>query len=833
MANNSKENGRFGLATLANDNPTIPGGSGDSALEPHQWSFADIEGTRWNQSYPFQLVLMKKTDGKWLHDKETMPSFTLPIPPESLAISTPFAITAQATLGGIVEEHNGIVFKNITLRGSTGILPLKSAASPTSLNINQQSIGGIFAGSIQAINNTTQSVLKSQDYPNVIKSAAFNDAEFAKGTGYYQFMLLQRWLEGYSRLKLKEGGQQYALGLAIHKENATYISTPLSFDLTRSAQSPLEYMYSLNLRSWRRVQNSETTNDKFDHQPPAYSPSVLATILNKISSARGILEGAKDVLTAFRGDVQRTVFEPVRESILFLKSGVEVGESLADLPVNVLNDMREPLLEANSLKNIAQDTGFKFDQISVRIKKSLDSLAIEAGKLEVNAGRNPDSGTGSNQQNLGSDPTKGAHPANKPGALEHFNFLDSIKPASLQMRASVRANIKKEKDRVAKKKREDFEVDRDSIQTFLDNFQASLGLLPATISTTYGTPPQAKLRNPTDQDYEIIYALSGIVQQFDRLVVSSTINRNVTSTMDYFAGLANRSGIAFTVPTSKVLVPFPYDSTLEQLSEQYFGTPGRWHEIAALNGLQSPYVDEVGFTLPLLTNGQGNTVAVSDASNLYVNQAVWLSSTVTDRVKRHITHIEKLTTGQYLIRLDGATNLGIFTTSAGAFLQAFLPNTINSQQSLYIPSDEPTNESDFRQKAIPGIDQFDPLVRIGGIDLLLNSKNDLIFTPDGDCRLSVGLTNIIQKIRILVGTPRGALMDHPEYGFPIQPGQSQADLSADEILNICKQLFKDDPTFSGVESVNVVKDGPVAIVSLYIALRGVGKSIPVTINIVR
>ena len=52
------------------------------------------------------------------------------------------------------------------------------------------------------------------------------------------------------------------------------------------------------------------------------------------------------------------------------------------------------------------------------------------------------------------------------------------------------------------------------------------------------------------------------------------------------AGLARASGIAFTVPTSKFAVPFPYGMTLEMLAAQYLGSRDRWMEIAALNGLR-------------------------------------------------------------------------------------------------------------------------------------------------------------------------------------------------------------------------------------------------------
>lgn len=826
---------QHGLITKAvTDNKVILPKKEDG-LEPRQWKFAELQGFTWNRLFPYQFLIVERVESGWVQAdikdsrvRELGP-YTLPISPEQLQISTPFAISTTATLNGIVEEHNGIVFRNISIRGSTGILPLKSSATPTNLISGQNALGGIFAGTINAINNTA-SLFKGVEYPNVIPQAQFEtDDHLIRGTGYFQWKLLERWFEAYSELKRKKNAARFAMALAVHKESAIYICTPVSFDLQRSAQSPLEYMYSVNLRCWGRITSSATSKDAYSaHNPGAQTPGLLSKVLNKVAVARQVLEGAKNTLTAFRGDVQQAVLDPMKEVALFCKDGLGVAESASDLPVNIINDLREPLLEFGSLKNAAEEAGVKFDTFAVRVQKAFDSLSLQSGKVERDSSR-----AGSSKDALGSDPLNSPHPANNNELQESHTLLDAIKPGNLPLKSPIRRKITEEKNRVRNLRREDFEVRRDKIQNFLDNFQASLGLLPSNVSEIYGIPPQSKVREPTDSDYEIIYALSATVQQLDQIVATSAINRDTVDTMDYFAGLANRSGIAFSVPQSKILVPLPYGVTLEKLSETYFGTPERWHEIAALNGLQSPYIDEIGFKQALLTNGLLNTVTVSDATRLYVNQPVWISSAITARTKRRITKISKLTEGQYILTLTGDSDLGQYTTAAGAYLQGFLPNTINSQQSLYIPSSEPTSDIDFRQKSIPGIDQFDPLVRIGGIDLLLDSKNDLIFTPDGDCRLAVGLVNIIQKIRILVGTPLGTLMDHPEYGFPVQPGQSQADLSAQEILRICKDLFKDDPSFAGVESANVVKDGPTVSVSLFIALQGVSQSIPVTINIVR
>jgi len=134
---------------------------------------------------------------------------------------------------------------------------------------------------------------------------------------------------------------------------------------------------------------------------------------------------------------------------------------------------------------------------------------------------------------------------------------------------------------------------------------------------------------------------------------------------------------------------------------------------------------------------------------------------------------------------------------------------------------------------VPGVDHFDPLLRIGGIDLLLTQSGDIVITPDGDTRLAVGLTNIVQKVRLVIDTTQGSLLHHPEYGFPSILGESTADVTASDLLKICKDLFRDDPTFTGVESAAILKDGPVCKITLSVGIAGTQQVIPITVEIPR
>jgi hypothetical protein len=305
------------------------------------------------------------------------------------------------------------------------------------------------------------------------------------------------------------------------------------------------------------------------------------------------------------------------------------------------------------------------------------------------------------------------------------------------------------------------------------------------------------------------------------------------TTVDAVAGMASSAGIAFTVPASKFAVPFPYGMTLEQLAGQYLGDPNRWHEIVALNGLRTPYVDEIGFSLPLLVNGNGNQVSVSNADNLFIGQQVTISSTNTTRSTRRITSISRISSSNYVITVDGEDDLARFSALASASLHTFLPDTVNSQQLIYIPSESTPEDDGFRTKSIPGVDQFDQLIAAGGVDLLLTQNGDLAITPDGDCRLAVGMTNIIQQIRTAIGTPRGSLLHHPDYGLGLTPGVSTADLDAKTMLSSLQEMFRADKTFSGVSGVAISKMGPVVRVAMSVGIAGTNQTIPLTVDIRR
>jgi hypothetical protein len=804
----------------------------------------DIDALRWDKAFPYQLMILKASQGQaqmvGLPEEafssgaviESSPSetsysvtpfrFTLPIPPQELSVNMPIASTVEATLSGIVEQHNGSPFRDIVLSGTTGVTPIKNSASPSDITnpILNQIRSSIFPGTqtfnlgtaIQSIRFTRLNV---NDGLTTSDDGTDNNKIPAKSTGYYQYRLLQRFIEAYVELKKKDidiniKGTAYKtrdlrLALCIWKDEAVYLCSGVQFNTKRSSLKPIEYTFTLQLKAWKRIKLDESGPFDFAHVPPARQANAFNRMLGVIREASTTLEQSKDLIQAVIQDPLKRVGELARETGHFLKVTQGMGEMISDLPNTLKNECITIMKETNQW---------------AALRKMFPELEpYPASQFQSDIGR----------------VRRNAIPPRQLTADESLRgnvdaTMSKISPDNLKLPRSTRERLQNERNKLKSQTRLDFEQKRDEIRQASNDFANAIGAGDDTFNLTYNSGSNSTTRVPTDAEYGILYSMNDVAIVLDQLASSTSIDPKIPSSLEYMAGLALGAGIAFKVPISKFAVPFPYGHTLEQIAVIYLGNANRWMEIAALNGLRAPYIDEQGFSLSFLVNGDGNKLYVSDKTNLYINQTCWISSINKNRSKRRITNMREVYMGFNEITVDGAPDLDTYLLSAGSVLEAFLPGTVNSQQTLYIPSDKAA-PPDYETKSIPGIDELDPLLQVSGIDLLLTQDGDLAITEDGDCRLSYGLQNIVQTVKLALTTPQGALPQHPGYGIDLGIGDNTADVNVKDLAKRISAMFSGDSTFNGVTSINIQKKGSYIEVTLVLDIKGVSQNVPITFTL--
>ncbi|WNM70261.1 baseplate assembly protein [Myxococcus phage Mx1] len=782
----------------------------------HYVQTATIEGSLWDKYLPYQLAIVEAVGAK--DNRSYRPTgwrFTLPIPPQELQLSMPVPTQLQATLTGVAIQHGGAPFRDISLMGTTGIAPQKNRGA----SLSQRSVSeSIFAGTVSA-NDRTKTALRQategrDHYPNInlglSATAGDPDRIPEQSTGYYQMRLMEKFIESYLGMKQRldtnvaadAGTTDTSLGqyesknlrlaFCMWKDEAVYLVEPLNFVKKRSASQPMEYTFQLQLRAYKRVQLDVASAGATPHQFVARDPAALSQIFNRFRASRESLRGLRDTLEAIINDPINILDEALRETSLFLAGATGVRATVSDFPKDV-----RLAVEASVAANWSR---LRRNFLSI-VDADLDA-ALTSGRALTESQRK---------------------------SFEN-NIATRLTPESVQLPGSTRRKIQTETERVKSLGRADFEAARDLVQKSASDFADRCGAGHPTYSSVFGRSAPEANRSPTNSEMDVLFALNELGILLDHLAASSSINAPVPTSLEYVAGMAEQAGIAFRIPRSKFAVPFPYGTTLEQLALQYLGDANRWHEIVTLNGLRAPYVDETGFTTPLSTNGDRNTINVGSATNLFQGQTVWIVSATTRREKRHVLNVKTITPTSYVVTLDGLPDLHRYTTEDRACIQAFLPGTVNSQQIIYIPSDSEAS-TDPRTKEVPGVDAFDPLLNIAGIDLLLTQDGDLAITPDGDCKLAYGLTNIVQTVRLVLATRKGQVLHHPEYGLALPVGVSTADVNPEDLIRRAKELFANDPMFSGVRGAAVQKEGPVLRLTLEVGVAGTGQFIPITVAV--
>lgn len=806
-----------------NGNPVVSGLRGTNS--------APVE-TEFFTSGSDYILSQKPIDTNWI--------FELPITPQQIQIVDQYAINTTATARGVLEEHNGVKFKMISISATTGIFPGRSS---TGAGITAPSnLGSVFGGTLQAAQNLISSASRIKSaFTGEKLGSSQNAGEVDQTlTGYYQALVLSNFLERYAQEKKKPENKGWRLVLDIPKINSSYVVTPLAFALQKSIQSPNEFTFSLQLKAWKRILINQSAPAEIQNSFKI-SPNGFQQILNTIRETRRALSNATNLLKAVRSDFQ-TPLEALRQTALAIKDVAGVVYTAADLPGQIINDYKNSIKESLSIAGNAFVRGADRPSVPVVIPKlKLDSQQAKSSFVAssirseniVNEGLSIDQVQAGalGADAAGSLPLQGSNDLFE-NPEEYFEILDSLDLESISLSPDQRGRIEDELEAATLITVDDLKKFKNDLLETALLISNSFGSGDEVFSAIYNRPPPRTRTIPlTVEETESLTALYEAIQAYDQLTASRFFDDlKIQNPLDFVGGLADEADIDFESSQGKTLVPVPFGLTIEQIAARYLGDANKWLEIVTINNLRMPYIDEVGFTYPLLSNGSGRQLNVNDEDRrLYIGQFLTISSNTTQPFRRKIIDIERISDTNFLVTLDGEDNLDVLTTLGNARVKGFLPGTVNSQNQIFIPADGTIEEDDLI--TLPKVFQEDKLAKISKIDWLLDDNGDLAINEIGEIQLSGGLTNLIQALKLKLRTKKGSLLQHLDYGLGLNHGISIADIEAGEIVQSLNKMIEDDPRYAGINRLNIRISGSTMFVDLAVNIASGSGILPITFQV--
>ena len=239
-------------------------------------------------------------------DREAFSELILQINPSDLQQDENFAVNITPTQDGIVAEHNGIVFKDLTLSGTTGIHPLRGVSGAT-------------------------------------KKGAVVSSGKAK-SGYEHFLEIRNYFRAYAEAKRSTKNNTLVLLFKNRKDGETLIVEPIKFSLKRNASKPFMYDYTIVMKVLKSIDPIADKEGPFSWLKKIEEVSDL--VKEKLDIARGILLTSQNILRNIESEINTVFFEPFRKFSMVLNDTVGLAQSLGDMPGNIKNNFDKSVIQA-------------------------------------------------------------------------------------------------------------------------------------------------------------------------------------------------------------------------------------------------------------------------------------------------------------------------------------------------------------------------------------------------------------------------------------------------------------------------------------------------------
>jgi hypothetical protein len=814
-----------------------------------------IKGDRWNGvgkdgAYRYSFSILKASpNGTSVPVKASIPGFNdstvyLRIPPQNITISTQYAAQVSATNRGILEEHNGVVFRMINITGTTGVFPDRlTVGQDKSPGKDVNVIKNLFPNAY----NSVKSALNSwEDVKNSVSGPPKRDLspedkqdnpDYTE-TGYYKFWVLHNFMVAYAEAKKAKDASDLRFVFNSPKDNISYVCTPISFDLKRNSAQPLLYNYTIILKCWDVAPLTVGVDQAIDVLEGVPSPDNIAAakaITETLRTSRQTIAAANRVLSGVHSDIS-SIMNIYTQGVLLMKDLTGLADEVIDFIPQMVNNAETLLIgptnslirELNSSSESTNRSRLEFDsvdeeesyQTSGTTKSSIQTAGqgvAEARAANTNIAQRASAASqlksdlssvdGISTRSSATTPDGETFPEptsiNRQTAVGRLDLLLSEEDFTSKSLEDFQDSISDEFQNDIEEAREealqltsgDIRDLVDDLQEVSNNFAESVGGGDEDYNSAYYlTEPEDTDRELTEDDIITQVGIQESIASFASTLGTGQIFEEREGDPFVNANVNLDINDQMYSPLSSIPVPFQRGGSLELLAQQYLGDPNRAREIHLLNHLRPPFIDEVGFTLNI-SSADGRTFIVTDASDLAIGQVVTISGTLIAPTRRRILNLEDFG-DQTRVTVDGPDNLSIYTPATNPYIEARLPGTVGPGDTVLIPSDiQPNTGVPTRPNEIEETMQH--AEKVFKIDLLLdNDGKDLIVGANGDVGRSYGYTNALQALRLATEIERGEIEQHTSYGLGFPLGSRNSDFGIQDINDVVSSTITSDSRFN-------------------------------------
>jgi hypothetical protein len=268
----------------------------------------------------------------------TIREFAFKLNPKTHSITEPAAVNIVPTQnGGKYIEHQGQIFKDIAISGTTGLRPNKKDNS---------------SGSLFGIKSPFQG--DNVDFSTQIPAD--------EKTGFDDLIDLRNLFRTYWDLKVDLDAAPYTIMVWQNgKEGEFYEVEPISFRTNRDASSPLTFTYDIQLKTINKLELSQIFKSKDSRDKRNSFASLITRVnqhVNKLSIQLAILDAYVDRTATIAQAVVTTVLSPINVILQGLTRIITSSQRFLAIPRNSIKTL------INNVNDLASSVNGYNDEIN-------------------------------------------------------------------------------------------------------------------------------------------------------------------------------------------------------------------------------------------------------------------------------------------------------------------------------------------------------------------------------------------------------------------------------------------------------------------------------------